>query len=152
MNKTRWITMAAALTLTATMAVAAPHEGGKMRGHGRGHQRGGAAFSPRLAEKLNLSDAQKQQIRDLQKSFREQNRATFEGSRDLRQQFREAKKANDTAKVDALKPQLEAQRTQMKAARKAQHEQILALLTPEQRTQLEALKAERKARRENRGK
>ena len=148
MKKTQWITMAAAMTLTATMAVAAPHEGGKMRGHGgRGH-RGGAAFNPRLAEKLNLSDAQKQQIRDLQKTFREQNRATFEGSRDLRQQFREAKKANDTAKLEALKPQLEAQRAQMKQARKAQHDQILAVLTAEQRAQLEALKAERKARRE----
>lgn len=142
MNKTKWVTMAAALTLSATMAVAAPHGG-----HGRGHR--GAFLGARLAEKLNLTDAQKTQIREIQKGFRAQNQAAFESSRELRQQFREAKKANDTARLESLKPSLEAQRTQMRQLREALQAQIVAVLTPEQRAQLETLKAERKQRRGN---
>ena len=145
MKKTRIIMMAAALTLSATTMFA--HEGGKMRGHGgRGGHRGGF-MSQRLAEKLNLTDAQKAQIQEISKGFREQNRATFEQARELREQARTARKANDTAALEALKPQLEAQRTQMKQLREAHHQQILAVLTAEQRAQLESMKAERKQRR-----
>lgn len=150
MKKTKWMTMAAVVTLSASLAFAAPHEGFKGKGGKRG--RHGAEFGQRMAEKLNLTDAQKQQIEAINKGFRENNKAAFEGARELRQQFREARKANDTAKLDALKPQMEAQRTQMKQLREAHQAQILAVLTPEQRTQWEALKAEREARRgEKRG-
>jgi protein CpxP len=145
MKTTRIITMAAVLTLTSTLAFA--HEGGKGRGgHGGRGQRGGF-MSQKLAEKLNLTDAQKTQIAAISKGFREQNRATFEGSRDLRQQFREARKANDTAKLEALKPQLERQRTELQQLREAHKQQVLAVLTAEQRAQLETLKSERKERR-----
>ncbi|HVE70164.1 MAG TPA: Spy/CpxP family protein refolding chaperone [Thermoanaerobaculia bacterium] len=149
MKNTRIIMMAAALMLTATVAFG--HEGGKGRGDrgGRGGHRGGF-MSQRLAEKLNLTDAQKAQIQEISKGFREQNRATFEGSRDLRQEARAARKANDTAKLEALKPQLEAQRTQMQQLREAHQQQILAVLTAEQRAQLETMKSERKQRRGNR--
>ena len=145
MKSTKWITMAAALTLSATMAVAAPHGGGKH------HKRGGEMMGPRVAEKLNLTDAQKQQIRDLQKSFREQNKATFENARETRKAFREAKKANDTARIEQLKPAMEAQRAEFKQLRDAHRQQFLSILTPEQRTQFEALKAEREQRRGKRG-
>ena len=144
----KWMTMAAVLTLSASMAVAAPHEGGKRGGrHGRGH---GGEFSARMAEKLNLSDAQKQQVRDLQRSFRVENQAFFENAKDTRRQLREAKKAGDTARFEALKGTFKAQRETMKQLRQAQHERILAVLTAEQRAQLETLKAERKARRDER--
>ena len=148
MKKAKIITMAAALTLSATMAVAAPHgggKGGKFGGHGRGHR--GAALSPRLAEKLNLTDAQKQQLEAIQKGFRDNNAQTFANAKELRKQFREAKQANDTAKLESLKPALEAQRTQFRQLREARQQQILAVLTAEQRAQLEAFKAERKQRR-----
>ncbi|HUR81813.1 MAG TPA: Spy/CpxP family protein refolding chaperone [Thermoanaerobaculia bacterium] len=145
MNKTKLITIAAAVTLSATMAFAAPHQGGRGGRHGRGGRDG--FMSQRLAEKLNLTDAQKNQIREIEKGFRAQNKATFEGSRTLFQEFREARKANDTARLEALKPQMEAQRTQMQQLREANRQQILAVLTAEQRAQLETLKAERKQRR-----
>jgi protein CpxP len=145
MKSTKWITMAAALTLSATMAVAAPHGGGKH------HKRGGEMMGPRVAAKLNLTDAQKQQIRDLHKSFREQNKATFENAREARKAFREAKKANDTARMEQVKPAMEAQRAEFKQLRDARRQQLLSILTPEQRTQFEAMKAEREQRRGQRG-
>jgi len=144
MKTMKWITMAAVVTFTASLAFAAPHGGGKRGRHGQ-------QFGERMAAKLNLTDAQKQQIRDLQQGFREKNKAVFENAHALRKDFREAKKAGDTAKLESLKPALEAQREQMKQLRDAQHQQILSLLTPEQRTQWEALKAEREQRRAERG-
>jgi len=148
MNKNKWMTMAAVLALSTSLAIAAPHggKGGKFGGkHGRGE------FGEKFAEKLNLTDAQKEQIRTIRTNNREQNKAFFEQSRATFEQFREAKKANDTAKLEQLKPALETQRAQMKQFREAERQQILALLTPEQRTKFDALQQEREARRGERG-
>lgn len=141
------LTMAAVLAFSASVAIAAPHEGGKRGRHGRG----GHAFGQRFAEKLNLSDVQKQQIKDIRKSSFEQNKAFFQSSRETFQQFREARKAGDQARVDALRPTIEANRAQMQQIRDTERTQILTVLTPEQRAQWDALKAERQARRGKRG-
>lgn len=148
MKTTKWMTMAAVVTLSASLAFAAPHQGGKFGGK-RGHR--GQEFGARMAAKLNLTDVQQQQIRDLNKSFRENNKAVFESARALRKEFREARRADDTAKLESLEPQLDAQRTQMKQLRDAHRTQILSVLTPEQRAQFDALKAEREQRRGKRG-
>lgn len=137
--------------LTATLAVAAPKgnsEGGH-RGHGGkgGYERGAG----RLAERLNLSEAQKLQWQALEQSFRDNNKALFEQSRQTMNDFRTAKKAGDTAKADSLKPILDTQRAQMKQLRAAQEQKLVAILTPAQRTQYEALKAERASRHGERG-
>jgi Spy/CpxP family protein refolding chaperone len=141
MKKKNWITMAAVLALSTSLAVAAPH--GDRGGKG-GHGRHGAGFE-KMAEKLNLTADQKARLESLQQSFREQNKATFETSRETFQQFREAKKANDTAKMEALRPTVEAQRAQMQRIRDAHEQQILAILSAEQRAQFLAMKAEREA-------
>ena len=149
MNKTKWMTMAAVLALSTSLAIAAPHDGGGKFGRGGKHGRG--EMGARLFEKLNLTDAQKTQIRTIHENFREQNKAFFEQSRATFEQYREAKKANDTARLDALKATMDANREQMKRLREQQHAQIANILTPEQRTQWEALKAEREQRRGERG-
>ena len=149
MKKMKWMTMAAAVTLTASLAFAAPHDGpgGGKRGGKHGRQ---GEFGAHFAEKLNLTDAQKEQLHTINQGFREHNKAAFESARALRQEFREAKQANDTAKLESLKLQMEAQRTQMRQLREAHQAQIVAILTPEQRAQWEALKAERQERRQQR--
>ncbi len=146
---TKWMTMAAVLTLSATLAVAAPGEGkaGKAGRHGR-H---GGEFGQRFAQKLNLTDAQKAQVEQIRKNIKEQNQTFFTSSREAFQQFREAKKANDTAKVEALKPTVEAFRAQMQALRATERTQIMGVLTAEQRAQFEALQAEHKERAGKRG-
>ena len=146
---TKWMTMAAVVTLSATMALAAPHEGrgGKGGRHGR---HGGSEFGARFAKKLNLTDAQKDQLKDIRKNFREQNKAFFETSRETFREFRAAKEAKDTARIDALKPTLEANRAKMQQLREDEKAQVLNILTAEQRAQYEALKAERGERRKRR--
>lgn len=148
MNTTKFITIGAAMTLTASLAFAAPHQGAHGGRHGRAAR---AVIGHHMADRLNLTDAQREQIRTLRSSFREQNREFFESSRAVRKEFRQATRANDTRKVEQLKPAMAAQRTQFRELRAAHRQQILAVLTPEQRAQFEALKAERAERRGKRG-
>jgi Spy/CpxP family protein refolding chaperone len=146
-NSKKWITAAAVLALSGTMAFAAPHEG---RG-GRHGRMGRGMLGEHLAQKLNLTDGQKQQIKDSQQSFRDENKAFFEAARDTRRQIREAKEAGDTARLESLKATAESQHAQMKQLHEAQMQRIEAVLTTEQRAQWQALKAEREARRAERG-
>lgn len=142
MKKT--IYTAVALALGASLAFAGPGEGRRgPLGEHREHR------MDRLAEKLNLTDAQKAQIEEQRNNFRASNEARFETHRDTMRQYREARKANDTARADALKQTLELQRGELQQLREAQHQAMLSILTAEQREQLEALKSER---REHRGK
>ena len=144
MNSKKWITGIAVLAVSASLAIAAPQEGKAWGGH-RGHHRG--FMSARLAQKLNLSDAQKAQIKDLNKQFRQDNKAFFEQVRATRQEARAAKKANDTAKLDALKPTIQSEKAQMKQLRAAQEAKVLSVLTPDQQAQLNQLKAQWQAKR-----
>jgi protein CpxP len=138
--KSKWFTGVAVLALSTGLALAAPHGDGQGR-HGKGE------FGQELAQKLNLTDAQKAQIKELNKSFREQNKAFFESARQTMQDYRAAKQANDTAKINALQPQFDAQRAQMQQLRAGLDAKISTVLTPEQNTQWQTLKAERAAKR-----
>lgn len=138
-NMTKWTTFATAVALSAGLAVAGANG---HRGDFGGHGREGEMFG----DALNLSDAQKQQIRSIREASREQNKAFFEKIRATREEFEAAKKSNDTAKTDALKATVEAQRAQMQQIREAEKQQILNVLTPEQQTQFQTMEANRKAR------
>lgn len=143
MKNSKWITAAAAtIALTASLAIAAPNDG---NGHGWGREggRGRQEMGARLAAKLNLTDLQKQQWQAIQADFRRDNQAFLDQAKQTRQDFFAAKKAGDTAKLEALKPTLQAQREQMKSLRQAQEQKLVALLTPEQKAQFDALKAQR---------
>jgi Spy/CpxP family protein refolding chaperone len=146
----KWLTTAAVVALSSTLAFAAPHDG-----QGRGGKHGGRAeggeFGARFAQKLDLSAAQQQQLKDIQNEFRTQNKTFFQSVRSTREQMREAKEAGDTARFDALKATATSQREQMKTLRDAQLNRIEALLTPDQRTQWQTMKAEHEARRAERG-
>jgi Spy/CpxP family protein refolding chaperone len=145
-------TIATALTLTlgATLAFAAPQGKGDGEFRKGKHAKHRAAHFEKFAQELNLTDAQKEQIRAQRQNFRESNKARFETHRDTMRQYREARKANDTARAEQLKATLEVQRGELQQLRQAQHQALLQILTPEQRAQLEAKKAEREQRRNER--
>ena len=148
-NMKKWFTAAAVVALSSTLAFAAPHGGGKGGKHGRGGR--GGELSERLAQKLNLSEAQKQQIKDIQTQFRAENKAFFESARDTRRQIREATEAGDSARAEQLKATAQSQHARMKELRDANRQRIEAVLTPDQRAQWQALKAEHEAKRGQRG-
>lgn len=148
------ITAVAILGLTGTIAIAAPAAEGNGNGarHGRGHHgRAHGNGGERLARQLNLTDAQKQQWRAEQKSFRLNNAVFLEQVRQTRQDLRAAHKAGDTARLDALKATATAQREQLKQLHQAQQQKLVAMLTPEQRAKFDTLKAEQAARQAARG-
>ncbi|MEK6373693.1 MAG: Spy/CpxP family protein refolding chaperone [Acidobacteriota bacterium] len=126
------LVIAFAVAATAAAAFAAPHA--------RTAHRGGAHME-KFAQKLNLTDAQKQQIRDIHQADRDRNKQIYADYRAKLRQFRELKRAGDPT-ADAVKAELQPMREQVKAARKATHEAVLNVLTAEQRQQLEQLRAE----------
>ena len=141
MQKKKWLVAAAVVAVSASLAIAMPHDEKGWGGH-----RGKGTYGEKLAQKLNLTDAQKQQFRDLNAKFRADNAAFFQTFRQTMSDFRAAKEANDTAKLDALKPALESQKAQMKQLRDAQDAKILTILTPDQQAQFKALKAQHESR------
>jgi len=146
MNK-KLITAAAVFVLGASIAVAVPFEGDGGKGWGgRGHHRG--EYSEKFAQKLNLSDAQRQQIRDLHQNFRAENKAFFESFHQNLRDLRAAKQAGDTAKADALQATLQSQHEQMKQLRAGFDQKVGTVLTADQLAQWNAMKAERAARRQ----
>ena len=146
----KFLSALAVVALSGTMAVAAVDDGNaKGFGH-RGHHHG--MLGAKLAQKLNLTDAQKDQLKAFRQSFREDNKAFFQSIRQTHQDLRAARQAGDEAKVNELKATAHSQREQLMQLRQAQHEKFLSILTPDQRAQLDAMKAEWKAKHDNKQK
>jgi Spy/CpxP family protein refolding chaperone len=117
------------------------------RGFARGFAAGRRAGA--AAAHLNLTDAQKSQLKQLRETTQQQNGQLFADARATRQELRSLR-GTDDAHATELKAHLEELRPQLEAARKQQHEAFVNVLTPEQRTQLEQWKAQRQSRRQSR--
>jgi len=113
---------------------------GKKRGSGRG-MRGGKFM--RGFQQLNLTDAQKEQIRGIMEANKP-DKSSFEAIRPLM----EAKR-NGTITAEQ-QAQLKAFREQAKQKHDLVRSQVLAVLTTEQKAQLDKLKEEFKQKREER--
>ena len=97
----------------------------------------------KFAEKLGLTDAQKQQIKDIRQADRQANKALFEQFRAKRQELRTLRQNNDP-NAESVKAELKSLHQQLRAAKKATHEKIYnTVLTPEQRAQIDAWRAQR---------
>jgi Spy/CpxP family protein refolding chaperone len=139
-------TIITTLAIAALTASAFAHEGQYGRGPRKLHRAEGRRA---LANVLDLSEAQKQQIRDVRKAAFQQSSALFESARAKRFELRQLREANDP-RAEAVRAELLAMHEQLRAARLATREKVRALLTAEQRAKLEAARADRQARRGNR--
>jgi len=127
-----------ALIVTATAAVsfAQAPEPGTFHRHGRReglHQ---------LGAKLNLTDAQKQQMKEIRSADRESNKQLYADFRAKLQELRTLRQANDPGAA-AVREQVASMKTQIQAARKASHEAILGVLTADQHEQLQSARQSR---------
>jgi protein CpxP len=135
-----------AVTAAAQQPQGPPNDRGprseRMRGPGRQDREGregmrGREMGPGLLRELNLTDAQKEQLRAAGKQNREANRAQHEELRQLAEKRRQGSlTAAEEARVRAL-------RDEMRASMQKSHEGLLSILTAEQRTKLEQLRSER---------
>lgn len=112
--------------------------GGKHR-MGKRHGRGGL----RGLRQLNLSDAQREQLRSIGQRFQESQKSEREELRSLMQVRRQGGQLTPEQQTRAQELM-----KAMRESRKALHQEMLGALTDEQRMQLEQQKKERKERRE----
>ena len=97
----------------------------------------------KFAEKLGLTDAQKQQVKDIRQADRQANKALFEQFRAKRQELRTLRQNNDP-NAENVKAELKSLHQQLRAAQKATRDKIYStVLTPEQRAQVDTWRAQR---------
>jgi Spy/CpxP family protein refolding chaperone len=120
---------------------------GKRGGFGKGMrgERGGKFGGMRGLRGIELTDAQKEQIRSIMETNRTANQASHEEFRTLMQ----ARRSGGTL-TDEQKQRMQTLRAQMRQNAEAMHAQIQAVLTPEQRTQIEQRRQEMQKKREQR--
>lgn len=135
-------------SLVAFAQQPAPQDNGQQQeqgwGRGRGGRHGMGKRGPggmlRLMSQLNLTDAQRQQLRAIEDRFEASTKSQREEMRRLHDSRQQGEPSADTqARMQAL-------RAELGQAMRARHQEVLGILTQEQRTQLEQMKKERKAR------
>ncbi len=109
-------------------------------------QRKPQTFTERYGQQLNLTDAQKKTIDELEKKFDQDNAAFLDSYHKSMNEYREARQANDTAKIDALRPKVDSLRAEMTKLRTPQEEKIAATFTDAQKETWKKIKEEREAR------
>jgi Spy/CpxP family protein refolding chaperone len=97
-----------------------------------------------IARKLDLTDAQKEQIKANREKFKTDNAAALAEIKALREQLKNEIKNKDAAGAKATREQLKAKMQALKPAREALQGQMKQLLTAEQQQKLERLRAERR--------
>ncbi|MEO8034238.1 MAG: periplasmic heavy metal sensor [Acidobacteriota bacterium] len=130
----KFVTTIAIVLATASVAAADTNQGGHQYGKRRAEFR-------RLAEALNLTPEQKQQLKAQRTAARQRNEQLFTTFRSKRQELRQLLAANDPA-ADNVKAELQAMRPQLKAAREQARTEMRSILTPEQLDHLDQLRAQ----------
>lgn len=147
------VTTAVALLMSTALVVAAPH--GKGKGEKGNHGRkahSGKSMEERheqMAQRLGLSEAQKQQLRDIRERRQDENREFASRMRDAQREYHELRKSNDP-RAEAARADVERYRDEAKVRRTETREEMLRILTPDQRRQFDEMRAKRDSRRSTR--
>ena len=148
-RSSRYVVIAALVILIAGAGVFAFAQGPAGRGHGPGGPGGpgGAGIGIALGA-LNLTEAQREQVRQITQQHREQARGTFERLRVAQDARNQAVQAVpfDEGRIRAAMQQLAEIETELAVMQARIHNDVFALLTPEQQAQAQKLRAEREAR------
>lgn len=120
--------------------------------HHKRHGRGRGEMALGRFGKLNLTDAQKTQMKQLRQGYRERTKPLHTELRAKMQELRQANQGgafNEAAVAQKL-TETAPLRARLMAEQFKLRQDMLAVLTPEQKTQLEQRRAEFKAKREQR--
>jgi Spy/CpxP family protein refolding chaperone len=106
------------------------------------HRQGGRGHGfERLATRLNLTDAQKQQAKSIFDAARETSKPIAQQLRQQRQALQEAAKAGKSdAEIDQLAGDVGSLTSQVTAVRTKAFAKFYAMLTPEQRSQAQEMR------------
>jgi protein CpxP len=113
--------------------------GGRMGGPG-----GPMGMLPMLARELNLTDAQKAQIKTIADSHRDEWKALGDRARTAHQALQQAVTADtvDEGLIRQRSAEVAAVEADMAVARARAHAEVFQLLTPEQKTQAKTLQSQ----------
>jgi Spy/CpxP family protein refolding chaperone len=141
MNRRLITTVLAAVVLVTGVAIAQqPGRLGARRMGVQGEKLGaGAGLNQRVLAALNLTDAQKAQIKTILQDANQSAKPVREAAQKTRQDLTAAIKAGDTAQIQPLSATLGTMQGQLLAIRGGARVQIYQLLTPDQRTKLDTL-------------
>ena len=146
------LVLAVAIAVPVVLAQTTDDGGRKGRRDHAGHfgKRHGMG---RLFSQLDLTDAQKAQIKQIHQNSRQELRPLAEEIRAKRQEIRQAQSAGtvDEALIRQKLTEIAPLEAKLMAERARIHEQTLSVLTAEQRTKLEQLREQFKSRRGERG-
>jgi protein CpxP len=160
------LTLAGAFALTGVVGLAQTGQtqderprGERGEGHGRkgdfgrrGGFDGGGVFGGRMGERLNLSDAQREQMSQIAERFRQSTQALRGQSRGERGDGFDALRGgtfNESAVRAAAQARANRQ-VELEVARARMMFEMYNVLTPEQKAQLEADRRQREQRRQER--
>ena len=120
-------------------------DGNKGHRRGFGHHRGGFG---RLAKQLNLTDVQKEQMKQIKETSKAKVQPLRENLKSIHQQLETATADGkfDEAQVQNLATQQANIMAQLTVEKERAKSQMFAVLTPEQQTQAKAIKEEMKAK------
>ena len=146
MRSYRYVAIAALVVLIGGAGAFVFAQGPGGRGRGPGGP-GGAGIGVPLGA-LNLTDAQREQVRQITQQHREHARGTFERLRAAQEARRQAVEAIpfDEGRVRAAMQELSGIETELAVMQARIHSDVFAVLTPEQQGQAQQLRAEREAR------
>ena len=99
--------------------------------------------SPAKAElsALQLSDTQKEKVRTLQQTYRDETKPIQTAMRAALRQYSHARSSGDLAAAEAYRPTIDSYHAELKQRRAAFDEKVIDVLTPEQRVRWQALRA-----------
>ena len=111
-------------------------------------RRGGHGFHRQIFKQLNLSDEQKNKLKEIRSGQKEHMKALRTNKRELREKFHEAIRSNKPeAELRKLHGELQAARNTFHTARFERLLSIRKILTPEQRIQFHELRRHHKRQR-----
>jgi len=122
--------------------------GGRMGGPG-----GPMGMLPMLARELNITDAQRAQIKTIADSHRDEWKALGDRARTAHEALQQAVTADavDEGLIRQRSAEVAAVEADMNVARARTHAEVFQLLTPEQKTQAKTLQSTREERMKQRG-
>jgi protein CpxP len=149
----RFRSLATGVALMALLATSVAWAQGPGGGRPFGGRGGRGLMGPGLAlQALNLTDAQREQVREIRERFREQGKALSQRLReaaDKQRQAIETLPVNETLITSATQDMTQTQ-VDVAIQEARLHAEVWSVLTPDQQAQATKLRAERKARMEAR--
>lgn len=138
------VAMVAVAPMVHAQATTAPAQAPRHGMMGPGHR--GGPDHERMMQALNLTDAQKAQVKAIHEKYDAQFKALHQSMKPQMDAMRAARQKGDTAAMRAQREQMRSQMEPMRKLHEQEMAEVRAILTPAQQQQFDTLKTQRQER------